>query len=200
MSKKTERTRYWGFILYQESMPEHALEIMESWHIPIAVSPLHNQDVWGITDKEVISEKRKAGEKKKEHYHVVMMFNSLKSSAQALQYAEQLGIKHVEPIGDIGAYGRYLCHLDNPEKAQYNENDIVFLSGADLDLDKKLTLKQQREISKKINAYIVDNNITEYHELIFGLQDYDSDMYYYAFTHTVAYNAIIRSIRHSKME
>ena len=36
-----------------------------------------------------------------------------------------------EPIKCVRAYARYLCHLDNPEKAQYSINDVICCCGAD---------------------------------------------------------------------
>ena len=39
----------------------------------------------------------------------------------------------VVPINHLPAYARYLIHLDDPDKAQYDVHDVTALSGADYD-------------------------------------------------------------------
>ena len=36
-----------------------------------------------------------------------------------------------ETVGSARGYARYLCHLDNPEKAQYSPSEVRCMGGAD---------------------------------------------------------------------
>ena len=44
---------------------------------------------------------------------------------------EKIGGVGCQRINVVRGYARYLCHLDNPEKAQYNISDVISLGGAD---------------------------------------------------------------------
>ena len=121
---KTEspsRTRNYATIVYPESAPENWREILADLHIPVLISPLH--------DKDVTSD----GDAKKAHYHVIIMFGGVKTIAQAESIIKKIGGVGVVPINHLPAYARYLIHLDDPDKAQYDVHDITALSGADYD-------------------------------------------------------------------
>ena len=65
------RNTYYATIVYPESAPSDWMNILEEQHIQALISPLHDKDI----DKE--------GNPKKPHYHVVLIFESLKSPKQA---------------------------------------------------------------------------------------------------------------------
>ena len=50
---------------------------------------------------------------------------------QAQEVFSVIGGVGMEPLKCARAYARYLCHLDNPEKAQYETADVISCSGAD---------------------------------------------------------------------
>lgn len=113
------RTRNFATIVYPESCPENWKEILTEECIPAFISPLHNNDI------------NADGEKKKEHYHVIIMFDSVKTDEQAKAIFEKIGGVGCQKINVVRGYARYLCHLDNPEKAQYKIEDVISLCGAD---------------------------------------------------------------------
>lgn len=113
------RTRNFATIVYPESCPENWKEILTEECIPAFISPLHNNDI------------NADGEKKKEHYHVIIMFDSVKTDEQAKAIFEKIGGVGCQKINVVRGYARYLCHLDNPEKAQYKIEDVTSLCGAD---------------------------------------------------------------------
>lgn len=43
--KREQRSNKWAFLLYQESMPEDYLDILEELHIPFILSPWHDKDI-----------------------------------------------------------------------------------------------------------------------------------------------------------
>lgn len=83
---------------------------------------LHDSDKW---ENDVLDEeeniKYKAGEIKKEHYHVII---SLKNARTDKSLLEELNIKHIETC-NFYAYTRYLIHLGYPAKYQYSSNQII---------------------------------------------------------------------------
>lgn len=56
-----------------------------------------------------------------------------------------------EKVNSIRGYARYLCHLDNPDKAQYNIEDVVSLCGADYIDTINLITDKYKILSEMIN-------------------------------------------------
>ena len=119
MASKTSRTRNFACVVYPDSASANWLDILSDQFVPAFISPLHNEDV------------NPTGEKKKEHYHVMIMFDSVKTTEQARTLFEMIGGVGCEVVNSCRGYARYLCHLDNPDKHQYNVEDVRCLAGAD---------------------------------------------------------------------
>lgn len=140
------RTRNYATVVYPESAKENWKEILEQEFIPAFISPLHNKD------------KNANGEDKKEHYHVIIMFDSVKTESQAKEVFEKIGGVGCEKVNSIRGYARYLCHLDNPEKAQYNTSEVQSLCGADfletinLITDKYKVIDEMIDFCEKYNV------------------------------------------------
>lgn len=196
-----DRRKVWAAILYQESAPQHWKTILESTRVAIAVSPLHDRDVWTEADEEQDS-RHVAGTCKKAHWHIVMYFESLKSYQQALGVVDRLGISYVEPVESPTAYNRYLCHLDSPEKAQYDVKDVIRLNGARCDQSKpKPTADELAKVRDEILDFIKQNSVTEYSELVFYAHDERlEDWAFYIEHHTVYLEGILKSLRYSRAE
>ena len=113
-----QRNTYYATIVYPESAPTDWLDKLEEEHIQALVSPIHDKDI------------EKDGKEKKPHYHVILMFESLKSMKQVKEITDKFGGVGTLPLHSLGGYSRYLCHLDNSEKAQYNPEDVKEISGA----------------------------------------------------------------------
>lgn len=196
-----ERRKVWAVILYPESLPEDWIDRIEKTHVAAAVSPLHENDYWTSEDEEINPEHR-AGTRKKEHHHVILYFESLKSANQVLSLLEPFGVTYVEPVESPRAYNRYLCHLDQPEKAQYDPKEVIRLNGAKCDMSKpNPTADEQQEIRDAILRHCQENNVTEYAELTYyALNSGLSDWLWYIEHKTVFLNAIIKSAKFSQME
>lgn len=119
--EKQRRTRNFATVVYPDSekTPQNWQDILREQIIPAFISPLHDKD------------KQATGEMKKAHYHVVIMFEGVKTIEQAKEVITLIGGVGAEPIKSIRAYIRYLCHLDHPDKAQYKTEDVICCSGAD---------------------------------------------------------------------
>lgn len=124
------RTRNWAFLVYPESAPEDWREILERNPVPCFVSPLHDQDTWSAYDEQDNPE-HKAGTPKKAHYHVMLMYSSVKTYEQVMELVGLLGGSTCTKIEDVKAYARYLCHLGSKDKHVYTPDDVLQFGGAD---------------------------------------------------------------------
>jgi hypothetical protein len=119
--RNISKTRNWSSIVYPESAPDCWRDLLADTHIPALISPLHDRD------------EAADGTMKKPHYHIVIMSDGPITQKRANEIFEPLcGTKSAERILSLKGYVRYLAHLDDPDKAQYDPADIIALSGADL--------------------------------------------------------------------
>lgn len=152
-SSGSGRTRNYATVVYPESAPENWRDILTGLFIPAFISPLHDKDI------------NPGGEPKKPHYHVIIMFDSVKTLEQAKAVFEQIGGVGCEVIASIRGYARYLCHLDNPEKAQYNPEEVTCLCGSDYPGTCSLVTDKYKVIEEMID-WCVDNQCISYVSLI----------------------------------
>lgn len=115
---KIPRTRNFATIVYPESAPDNWLEILSETHIPAFVSPLHDKDLTAT------------GEPKKPHYHVLIMFDSVKTYEQAIAVFDKIGGVGFFVVEVLRSMARYFCHLDDANKARYDIKDVIELSGS----------------------------------------------------------------------
>lgn len=148
-----KRTRAWASIVYEESAPENWREKLQSYMVQTFVSPLHDSDL------------KEDGSAKKPHWHVLMMYDGVKTPEQAREVFESFGGVGCEPVQSVRGYARYLCHLDNPEKHQYNSDDVCAYCGADYvsaigqQADKYTAIAQMMQ-------WICDNDVIAYSDLL----------------------------------
>ena len=147
------RTRNFATVIYPESAPENWQDILSEQKVPAFISPLHDKDI------------NPYGEPKKPHYHVVVMYEGVKTMEQAENLFNQIGGVGNEKVQSIRGYARYLCHLDNPEKHQYNQEDVRCLGGADYVSTIGLALDKYKAIGEMID-YCVENKIYSYAALL----------------------------------
>ena len=152
-SNGTGRTRNWATVVYPESAPSNWQEILADQCIPAFISPLHNADV------------NPGGEAKKEHHHILVMFEGVKTSEQVKALFELIGGVGCEKVNSMRGYARYLCHLDNPEKAQYSADDVRCLGGADYVATIGLPTDKYKSI-KEMMWFCKTNGIISYAELL----------------------------------
>ena len=183
------RARHWTFIVYPESAPKNWKELLRSTHVKIAISPLHDKDL------------NPTGDEKKPHWHVFLEYDSLKSFDQVNGFIKELLDEKAticqivqSPVGMI----RYFIHMDNPEKAQYKWSDIIVYNGLDLSKYDTYTESEMDHIFGEITAFIDDNAIMEYADLIAALRDPDGslfDWYRIVRKNTIFFNSYVSSRR-----
>lgn len=86
---------------------------------------MHDSDVWIAEDPHFDSNKHTVGEKKKEHFHVVLSF---RNPVWSTSLASELGIAHnyLRPSHDLNESLLYLIHFGSPSKFQY---DLELVTG-----------------------------------------------------------------------
>ena len=140
-----KRGRNWWIVVYPESLPENWKEIISTE--PVAISPLHDKDV------------NADGTKKKPHYHIVFNYKGNKSFEQMDEMARVLRAPIPERISGLTGAVRYLTHMDNPEKYQYDNTEIQVFGGFDLESCLALSTGDKRQALKEMLGFISDNNI-----------------------------------------
>lgn len=152
--KKTDtRTRNFATVVYPESAPSNWQDLLSELFIPAFISPLHDKDT------------NPTGEPKKPHYHVLFIFEGKKSIEQVTEIINLIGGVGIEKVISKRGYARYLCHLDNPEKAQYDTSSVRSLGGADYIYEIGLVTDKYKAIGEMID-YCKDNNIISYSDLL----------------------------------
>lgn len=150
--KKDSRARNYACVVYPESAPKDWQEILIGHKVPAFISPLHDRDI----DPQ--------NQPKKEHYHVMVMFEGKKSLEQAEELFSSFNGVGCEVVKSIRGYARYLCHLDNPEKAQYDREQVRCLCGTDyndtvgLALDKYIAIAEMMDFCdefKVVSFYLL---------------------------------------------
>lgn len=147
------RTRNYATVVYPDSAPPEWQDMLAQQFIPAFISPLHDKDT------------NPTGEEKKAHYHVVIMYEGPKTKEQAQEVFKLINGVGCEKVNSLRGYARYLCHMDNPEKYQYPQEDVRCLCGADYSSTIGLPTDKYKAISEMID-FCEDNNIVSYSDLL----------------------------------
>lgn len=143
--QKDTRARNFATVVYPESAPAEWLDILSEHCIPAFISPLHDKDI------------NPTGEPKKPHYHVIIMFEGKKSIDQVKEVFDSINGVGLEVVKSLRGYARYLCHLDNPEKTQYDVNEVRciaadYLGTIGMAVDKYAAIGEMQDFCDKYNV------------------------------------------------
>lgn len=192
-----QRTRNWTVIFYPEDLPENWTSLVDDLHFKWIESPLHDKDL------------NADGKPKKPHHHTLFMFDVVKTEEQVSSLLKEvfgesetgsiIGIATPQKVSDRCAIVRYMAHLDNPDKAQYDVADIVGHNGADPAEILRYSATETREMIVAMEEYIIENHITELCDFSQAIR-YDRPEWHtlLATKMTMYFNAFIRSYRHKQ--
>lgn len=179
-----DKNRHWTFVMYPDSLPENYLEILQQTGLEVAISPLHNKDL----DQEK--------ELKKAHYHVLLCFPGPTTYKKVCSITQKLNATIPQRVLSVKGIYRYFTHKDNPEKYQYDEQEIVCLNGFDSENFVAMTTSQIKMIVRELTDIILNKNILEYVDLIdFLVTNEMYDFLDVASTKTIYFNTLISSLR-----
>jgi hypothetical protein len=190
-----KRTRNWTVIFYPDDLPKDWTSIVNDLHFKWIQSPLHDKDF------------NADGKPKKSHYHALFMFENVKTKDQVQTLLIEalggsisgsvVGMAIPQMVSDKCALVRYMAHMDNPDKAQYEVSEIVGHNGADVVAILKYSATETREMIIAMEEYIEDNKITEICEFSKLIRyDYPEWHSILSTKMTMYFSAFIRSCRH----
>ena len=174
MAMSSNKSKYFCCILYPDSSTYNVDKVIKSLaeeHLTFAVSPIHDKDVF------------EDGTPKKAHYHLLFAYPSATTLNNIRSWINICGLPESELhsvrvcASGVG-YFRYLTHKDNPEKAQYNSNDIRVFNDSD-ELLKKFSKTASDKIDDLARIFqLVDElNTISFHSLIQYLMLNERDLF-----------------------
>lgn len=152
---KDDRTRNWTFVAYPESVPQNWRDILDEQHIQWIESPLHDRDL------------NADGETKKAHWHILVMFEGNKSFEQIKELTEQIHATIPQKCASVKGLVRYMAHLDNPEKVQYDRGTIIGHGGVDVAEYLRPTSSSRYQLIGEMMDFVRDNDIVELEDLAY---------------------------------
>lgn len=153
-STADSRARSWTFVLYPESAPKDWRSVLDDEHIQWVESPLHDRD----TNPD--------GTPKKPHWHILLMFEGKKSYEQIKEITEKVNAPIPQKTASARGLVRYMVHMDNPEKFQYNVVDIIGHGGADVSELLKPSSSERYSMIREMISFVRDHNIVEFQDLM----------------------------------
>lgn len=156
---KNVKKRNWAFVVYPESVSTDWIEILQKTGLQCVISPLHDKDI------------DPTGELKKAHYHVIATYSGPTSFNVVKGLTDSLNAPIPQALEQVRGYYRYLTHKDNPEKYQYDEQDIRTVNGFNISDFMELSRSEVNEIKRAMQKLIREQNIIEYADLMDYLLD-----------------------------
>lgn len=195
---KLQQGKCFAAIVYPESANPDWIAKLQKYLVHVFISPLHDKDVY-LED----TEDHKAGEIKKPHYHVLIEYPKVMRETTPQSMFDNAcgeGSTKVIKINDEVNALKYFWHENNPEKYQYSKDDVVCLSGANVDdliMKNGLSKSDERRISKEIVAYIIKTSEVDFIDLLeYCIDAGKEDWYEYINTHTSFITACLRSMEY----
>ena len=187
MPQKNVKKRNWAFVVYPESLPDDWLSVLRETGLQCAISPLHDRDV------------DPSGDAKKAHYHVIACYAGPTSCNVVKGLTDALNAPAPQALEQVRGYYRYLTHKDNPEKAQYSEQDIQVINGFSILDFVELTRSEVITIKKELQTLIREADILEYSDFMDLLQDSEmTQQYDVASSNTYFFEKYITSRRNKR--
>lgn len=168
------KSKYFCCVLYPDSVTYDVDTVIKSLakeFISFAVSPIHDRDI----DFD--------GSLKKSHYHLLIAYPSATTLNNIRCWFNACGLPEselhsVRVCASAVGYFRYLTHKDNPEKIQYDDNDIrVFNDTGELFKKFSKTTSDKIDDLVRIFQIIDDLNTISFHNLIQYLMLNERDLF-----------------------
>ena len=189
--KRYNKSQCWAFVMYEDSAPPDYEDKLRQLGVPFALSPWHDQDTDGLDGDGKPKYKKK-------HRHGMLHWpggSTTYRTAAAITRDVLHGTIPIPLVSPRGYY-RYFCHLDNPNKVQYDEKDIITGNGFDIGDFLGLTAQEKNELAKLIIAEIINQGMTEYWELVtYSMFNMDAVAFEFVRTNTLFLRSALQSKR-----
>jgi len=182
-----EKSRFFTFLLYPESIPEDWEMKLELLSVPMAISPLHDKD------------KAKTGGYKKPHYHVIYVAkNPVTADSVRVKIKRALGDQSVALVQIIRTSIEntylYLTHESKDaiekQKHVYDKADIKLLMNFDIERYITLDVEEKDYILDTVCNMIDEQNLANIKELKRFVREGGAE---YGITSMKIVNEVIRS-------
>lgn len=185
----TKKGTNWACVGYPESLPDNWKQTLQETGLEVAISPLHDKDI------------QPDGTLKKPHYHIILKYTGPTTYNNVKKLTDKLNMTIPIKLESIRGMYRYHIHKDDPDKYQYDDRDRILIGGFDPKSVEALTRLEVDKIVVEILAFIEDNDITEYRDLInqFRINNL-GNLLDVATNKTILFNTYIKSKRHKELE
>ena len=148
------KSRGWLTLVYPESALENWIDVLSQIGQQVLISPLHDRDINQGTN-----------ERKKEHYHVLLLWDGPTTENNAKKIVDLIGGVGCFQCMSVRGSARYFCHLDNPDKVKYDVHDLRQIGGIDI---QKILMSESDEslMLQEIFKFCTEYNIINYKDLI----------------------------------
>lgn len=190
-----KRTRNWVAVAYPEDLPDCWQDIIDQRMVPWVEGPVHDLDL------------NANGERKKAHVHLLFCFGAVKHEDQVIEFFKDcfgesengsiVGVAKPQMCSDRRATVRYMAHLDNPEKVQYNAENIKAHGGVNLQELLNSSITDLEEQISAVHDIIEHEDIIEFWDLMEYLRHNDGNLFVFvAARYTRYFSELVRSRRH----
>lgn len=159
-----EKSRYFTFLLYPESLPEDWEMKLESIGVPIAISPIHDKDLSGVEGQKY----------KKAHYHVIYVAknpvttDSVRKKVRQMLGSQSLSMVQIVVQSMENIY-LYLTHESKDaiakNKRVYDKKDIKLLNNFDIDRYITLDVEDKDDMLNDVCDLIDEHGLANIREL-----------------------------------
>lgn len=159
-----EKSRYFTFLLYPDSLPEDWEMKLESIGVPIAISPLHDKDLSDVKGQKY----------KKAHYHVIYVAkNPVTADSVRYKIKQTLGNKSIAMVQIVVQSMEniylYLTHESKDAIAKnkhvYDKKDIKLLNNFDIDRYITLDVEDKDDMLNDVCDMIDEYDLANMREL-----------------------------------
>lgn len=191
----TTKGNYWILVLFEDNIEKNPnwKEKLINSHLRFCISPYHNKDIW--TEADIIEHpereeyiKEHLGEPKKPHYHVLIHCDQNTTFSTMKEITQEMNLPI--PLVCRSPYGmyHYFTHEFNPDKAQYDPNEIRHFNGSDpSDYLMEISKLEAMNIKQILAEKFVELKLKKFYQMQRVAASYDNPKYLHIFQNNVTY-------------
>ncbi|HFU9602832.1 TPA: replication protein, partial [Streptococcus agalactiae] len=159
-----EKSRYFTFLLYPDSIPVDWEMKLEAIGVPMAISPLHDRDKSTVEGQQY----------KKAHYHVIYIAkNPVTADSVRWKIKQTLGDKSLAKVQivvqSLESMYLYLTHESKDavakNKHKYSKKDITLINNFDIDRYITLDVEDKDDMLNDVCDMIDEHDLANMREL-----------------------------------
>ena len=191
---------WWSAIVYPDSVPEGWIDRLKAQGFRIAISPLHDKDVWLHDSPEKIDPDTgekipkgaayKLGDRKKAHWHVIIVVDKRTGYVEMNDIMQKFThCPYIQKCRSLRNAFDYFLHINAPEKYQgYKKEDIQVYNNFHLEPTKY----ESNLISMEMIKLIQEHELEEWCDVVEFFQN-DPEFSLILSTRTAFFSAYVKS-------